>query len=125
MHVGREESLIHLQPRSSEKSDGLCPNDVPGFKTTAASEEFFCEGRVTRISENQRQKNSARRIVEISWVDRLLFMAIAGCMLSASGMVPKALSSVAVEFLLVCSLVLTAVILFRLLFPVNITGSDE
>jgi hypothetical protein len=49
-------------------------------------------------------------------------MAIAGCILSASGIIPKAMSSFAVEFLLVCSLILTGVMLFWLLCPVNITG---
>ena len=34
---------------------------------------------------NQRQKNSTRWIGDICWPDRLLFMAIAGCILSASG----------------------------------------
>jgi hypothetical protein len=49
-------------------------------------------------------------------------MAIAGCILSASGVIPEALSSVAAEFLLVCSLILTGVMLFWLLCPLSITG---
>jgi hypothetical protein len=83
---------------------------------------FLCEDVLSCTPENQRQKKSARRIGEISWSNRLLFMAIAGCILSAAGVIPKALSSVAVEFLLVCSLVLMGVMLFWLLCPVSITG---
>jgi hypothetical protein len=76
----------------------------------------------TPMPGNQRQKNSARRIGKICRSDLLLFMAIAGCILSAAGVIPKALSSVAVEFLLVCPLLLTGVMLFWLLCPVSITG---
>ena len=72
------------------------------------------------MPENQR--HSARRTSDICWPDLLLFMAIAGCILSASGVIPEVLSSVAVEFLLVCSLILTGVVLFWLLCPVRITG---
>jgi hypothetical protein len=58
----------------------------------------------------------------ICWPDLLLFMAIAGCIISASGVIPKELSSVAVEFLLAFSLILTGVTLFWLLCPASITG---
>src|ERR1700722_9744309 len=122
MHV-RGEEIQSLSPRkSSEVSDGLCPGDVPGFKMSADRGEFLCGGRLLCMQGNQRQKNSVRRIGKMCWPDRLLFMAIAGCLLSASGVIPKALSSVAVEFPLICSLMLTGVMLFWLLCPVSIKG---
>jgi hypothetical protein len=83
---------------------------------------FLFGDKLSCIQENQRQKKSARRVAKIGWPDRLLFMAIAGCILSASGIIPNALSSVAVAFLIVCSLVLTGIMLFWLLCPVSITG---
>ena len=63
--------------------------------------------------------NLARKIC---WSDRLLFMALAGCILSAAGVIPKALSLVAVEFLFLCFLVLTGVMLFWLLSPMSVAG---
>jgi hypothetical protein len=69
----------------------------------------------------QRQNNSARRMSKTYWPDLLLFMAIAACILSASGIIPKALSFAAVAFLLACSLVLTGVMLFWLLCPMSFT----
>ena len=82
---------------------------------------FFAREQTFVHSKDSTAKNAARRIAEICWPDRLLFIAIAGCLLSASGIIPKALSSVAIEFLLVCSMVLTGVMLFWLLCPVSVT----
>jgi hypothetical protein len=67
----------------------------------------------------QRQKNSALRMSKICRPDLLLFVAIAACILSTSGIIPKALSLAAVAFLLACSLVLTGVMLFWLLCPMS------
>ena len=108
--------------KSSEVNDVLSPSDVPGFKTPAVRGEFLCEDRVSCMQGKQLQKNSVRRIGKMCWPDRLLFMAIAGCILSASGVIPKALSAVAIAFLLICSLILTGVMLFWLLCPVSIKG---
>ena len=123
MHVRGAEISSLSQRKSSEVSVGLCPGDVSGFKTPATRREFFCEDRVSCMPEKRLQKTSVRRIGEMCWPDRLLFMAIAGCILSASGVIPKALSSFAVDFLLMCSLMLTGVMLFWLLCrPVSIKG---
>jgi hypothetical protein len=118
MHVRSEEIQSLSQRKSSKVSAGL--GDVPGFKTPAARAESLREDGVSCMRENQRQK-TARRMDKICWSDRLLFVAIAGCILSASGVIPKALSSVAGEFLLGCFLILTAVTLFWLLCPMSIT----
>jgi hypothetical protein len=120
MHVRSEEISSLSQRKSSKVSAGLCPGDVPGFKTPAARVVFLREDEVSRMRANQRQK-TARRMGKTCWSDRLLFVAIAGCILSASGVIPKTLSSVAGDFLLVCFLILTAVMLFWLLCPMSIT----
>src|ERR1700722_5020937 len=83
---------------------------------------FLGEDTRAGMPSKPRQKSSARRIGEIGWPDRLLFIAIAGCILSASGVLPKTLSLVAVEFLLACSMVSTGIMLYWLLSPVSITG---
>jgi hypothetical protein len=78
------------------------------------------DGRHLRDEQTQGQKNSVRRTGKICWSDLLLFMAVAGCILSAAGLIATTLSLVAVMFLLGCSLVLTGVMLFWLLCPVSI-----
>jgi hypothetical protein len=122
MSARSKETPSLSQRRSSEMNDSLCPSDVPGFNILAVRGGFLCEDRVSGMQGTQLQKNSVRRIGKMCWPDRLLFMALAGCILSASGIIPEALSSVAVESLLICSLILTGVMLFWLLCPVSIKG---
>ena len=122
MHVRGEEIQSLSQREFSDVSDGLYFGDVPGFEMAADRGEFLCGDRVLCMQGKQLQKNSAPRICKMGWPDRLLFMAIAGCILSASGVIPNELSSIAVEFLLICSLVLAGVMLFWLLCPVSIKG---
>jgi hypothetical protein len=112
MHVGGKKNPGLSQRKPSEVNDGLCPGHVPGFKMLAARGEFLCEDRISCLQGKQLQKNSVRRIGKMCWPDRLLFMTIAGCILFASGGVPKELSSVVTKFLLMCSLMLTSVTLF-------------
>jgi hypothetical protein len=112
--------IVGVYAVSHIPSDGLRSGDVAGFKMPADRGEFLYEDRVSCVQGKQLQKNSVRPIRKMCWPDRLLFTAIAGCILSASGVIPKALSSVAVAFLLICSLILTGIMLFSLLHPVSI-----
>src|ERR1700731_613240 len=84
MHVKGEEIFSLSQRESSEVSDGLCPGDVPGFKIPTDKGEYLRGDRVLCMQGKRLQKNSVRRTGKMCWPDRLLFMAIAGCLLSAS-----------------------------------------
>jgi hypothetical protein len=99
---------------------------VEGVDNRPLTDELRARGDHSRRGETtmpmpgtQRQNNSARRMSKICRPDLLLFMAIAACILSASGIIPKALSLAAVAFLFACSLVLTGVMLFWLLCPMS------
>ena len=122
MHVRGQEIQSLSQRELFEVNSSLYFGDVPDFEMAADRGEFFCKDRVLCMQGKQLQKNSALRIGKMGWPDRLLFMAVAWCILSASGIIPKELSSVTVEFLLVCSLMLAGVMLFWLLCPVSIKG---
>jgi hypothetical protein len=122
MHVRRKKISSLSQRKSSEVSDGLAPCHVPGCKMPAARGVFLSEDLGSWMHEKQLQKTSIRRIDKMSWPDRLLFMAIAGCIFSAAGIIPQALSTVGVGFLFTCTLILTGLMLFWLLCPMSIKG---
>jgi hypothetical protein len=122
--VERKKNIERSATSAGAKLDFI--EAVDGRHLTDEQKAFVNHSSRTKMTTptpgNQWQKSSARWIDDMCWLDRLLFMAIGGCILSASGVVPKVLSSVAVEFLLVCSLLLTVAMLFWLLCPASITG---
>lgn len=120
--VGRNQSVARSAARASVKPDFVAgANGRPLRDELKARGDHWRRQQATTPLPAAPQTDSARRTSKICWQDLLLFVAVGACVLSAAGVIPKALSLAFVAFLFACALALTGVMLFWLLCPMSFT----